>query len=235
MISIDSKNFTPIYLQIGEDIKAQILSGKYSEGDRLPSESELIGTYNVTRTTVQKALAVLVNDGLIERIHGKGTYVRLRPVRENIWNFSSFSDYAKRTNQVPITKVIAHEVFTKQKETYLKLVRLRGFKKQEQTQWLTLDTSILALSDFPGLDAYDFASHSLYKTLKNIYDTEPSNAGLRVIPILASEELVNFFHLKSPAPLLNVKGEVFNQQGKLIETVNVVYSPDADFNFVISI
>lgn len=234
-MGVDRESFTPIYLQIEEDIRSQILSGKYREGDRLPSESELIKTYGVTRTTVQRALSGLVNEGMIERIHGKGSFVRLRAVRENIWNFSGFSTYAKKTNQIPITKVIEHEVYQEQSGKYLKLVRLRGFHKHNKNQWITLDTSILSLDIFPGLDKYDFSTLSLYETLKNEYKTEPDHARLSVKAMLANEQLMDIFELTTPMPLLNVQGNVMDQQGRTVEQVNVVYSKDADFNFVINI
>ena len=235
-MSIDKKNFVPIYLQIGEDIKSNIISGKYKEGDRLPSESELISKYNVTRTTIQRALSVLVNEGFIERIHGKGTFVRIRSVRNNIWNFSSFSEHAKKTNQKAITRVITHEVYTHQQENFLKLVRLRGFEKQNKAEWITLDTSILSLTVFPSLDQYDFSDLSLYEVMKNKYDIHPSNARLSVHAIHSNEQLMHFFELKSSTPLLNVKGDTYDEQGNVIEKVNVVFnSTVADFNFVIDI
>ncbi|WP_053368575.1 GntR family transcriptional regulator [Bacillus sp. FJAT-27245] len=227
--------FAPIYLQISEEIKSQILSGEYREGDRLPSESEFISKYKVTRTTIQRALAVLVNEGLIERIHGKGSFVRLRSVRQNIWNFSGFSDYAKKMGQIPITKVIRHETYIHQKVKYLKLIRLRGFEKNEKIQWLTLDTSVLSLADFPGLDRYDFSKQSMYETLKSQYNIHPSNAHLSVSAIVANDQLMDLFEVEAGSPLLNVKGETFDKNGKEVEKVNVVYSPKADFNFVINI
>lgn len=229
------EHFAPIYLQISEEIKSQILSGEYKEGDRLPSESEFIRKYKVTRTTIQRALAVLVNEGLIERIHGKGSFVRLRSVRENIWNFSGFSDYAKKMSQIPVTKVINHETYIHQKVEYLKLIRLRGFEKHKKIQWLTLDTSILSLAEFPGLDRYDFSERSLYETLAGQYDVYPSNAHLSITAIQGNQQLTELFELKAPSPLLNVKGETFDNDGKVVEQVNVVYSPMADFNFVINI
>lgn len=234
-MSSPKDHFVPVYLQISEEIKSQILSGEYKEGDRLPSESEYIRKYKVTRTTMQRSLAVLVNEGLIERIHGKGSFVRLRSVRENIWNFSGFSNYAKKMNQIPITKVVSHETYVHENVRYLKLIRLRGFKKHEQTQWLTLDTSILSLAEFPGLERFDFSEQSLYETLANQYDVHPSNAHLSVTAIVADQQLLELFDVEAGSPLLNIKGETFDKNGKMVERVTVVYSPLADFNFVINI
>ena len=60
-----------IYRQIFEDIKR----GTYAPGDRLPTERRLMGQFAAARNTVRKAIARLVEDGLIQRQMGSGTYV----------------------------------------------------------------------------------------------------------------------------------------------------------------
>lgn len=63
------------YVEIKERLKGDILNQTYKKGDSIPSERELAGVYGVTRVTVQKAIDVLVQEGFIERIHGKGMFV----------------------------------------------------------------------------------------------------------------------------------------------------------------
>lgn len=232
---IDKNSYVPIYQQISDDIKSQILSGKYQDGDKLPSENELIKIYDVTRTTVQRALAILVNEGIIEKVHGKGTYVRFQTVQKKIWNFSGFTTYANKINQTPITIMIEHETFTKEGKKYLKLVRLRGFKKPKQHQWITLDHSILSLDRFPGLEQYDFSTLSLYETLKEKYNTPPVQAHLNVKAIMPDDELLKYFEMDHPVPLLNCQGQVYDADGKVVEEVDVVYSTEADFNMIVNI
>ena len=65
----------PMYEQIQNDIIGKIQSGVYSEGDRIPSEQELIDTWKVSRTTATKALTELSLNGYIHRIQGKGSFV----------------------------------------------------------------------------------------------------------------------------------------------------------------
>lgn len=64
------------YKQIYNQLYDAISGGKYSGGDLLPTEMEMVRDYGVSRITVQKALKMLVDEGLIERIAGKGTFVR---------------------------------------------------------------------------------------------------------------------------------------------------------------
>ena len=72
-MEITFNNQTPIYLQIVNEIKKQIISGKLSAGTRIPSVRELAIKYQVNPNTMQKALSELENEGLLftERTNGK--------------------------------------------------------------------------------------------------------------------------------------------------------------------
>ncbi len=65
----------PLYRQIQEDIKAQIASGLLRAGDRISSESEIMSHYFVSSITVKNALGGLVDEGVIYRLKGKGSFV----------------------------------------------------------------------------------------------------------------------------------------------------------------
>lgn len=69
----------PLYKKIQEDIKRLIAIGKLREGDRVPSEKELSERYRVSQITSKNALVGLMEEGLLVRIQGKGTFVMSRP------------------------------------------------------------------------------------------------------------------------------------------------------------
>ena len=66
----------PMYVQLADTLREQILSGKIKPGDKLPSETEMIKEYKLGRLTIRDALSILVNEGLLEKHHGKGTFCR---------------------------------------------------------------------------------------------------------------------------------------------------------------
>ncbi|MDH2391919.1 GntR family transcriptional regulator [Streptomyces sp. HNM0663] len=68
-----------LYQQVAAALREAILSGEYEHGAPLPSEAQLIKRYSVSRPTVRNAVAALRAEGLIEVIHGKGSFVRLSP------------------------------------------------------------------------------------------------------------------------------------------------------------
>jgi GntR family transcriptional regulator len=66
---------------IANDLRHQITTGSIKPGERLPSEADLADRYKVSTVTLRSALAVLQGEGLVEKIHGKGNFVR-RPLRK---------------------------------------------------------------------------------------------------------------------------------------------------------
>ncbi|MEV4216659.1 GntR family transcriptional regulator [Nonomuraea sp. NPDC049725] len=69
----------PKYAQIVQAIRKRIADGTYPPGSLLPSETQLVREFNVSRPTVVRALQVLQLRGTIEREHGKGSFVKAAP------------------------------------------------------------------------------------------------------------------------------------------------------------
>jgi DNA-binding GntR family transcriptional regulator len=65
----------PPYRQIAAIIKRGILSGQYPADTRIPTESELVETYEVARSTARRAVAALREEGLVYTVQARGTYV----------------------------------------------------------------------------------------------------------------------------------------------------------------
>ena len=74
-IIINSSSMVPIYEQIVDQVKAQIISGELKEDDNLPSVRTLSKELRISELTVKKAYDSLEQEGFTVTIHGKGTYV----------------------------------------------------------------------------------------------------------------------------------------------------------------
>ena len=64
--------------QLREVLRAKIEEGEYPPGTAIPSENELAAAYGLNRRTVREAVALLVREGLLRSVAGKGVYVRLK-------------------------------------------------------------------------------------------------------------------------------------------------------------
>lgn len=93
--SIDRSSPIPLYLQLGSWLEGQILDGRLSVGQKLPSEPCLASEFSLNRNTVRQAIALLVQKGLVEKHKGVGTFVRrtisLDPVHD-LGRLTSFVD-----------------------------------------------------------------------------------------------------------------------------------------------
>lgn len=76
---LDATSDRPVFKQIADHLRAAIDSKELGPGEKLPSESQLIGHYDVARMTVRHALQILQSEGLTVAEHGKGVFVRSRP------------------------------------------------------------------------------------------------------------------------------------------------------------
>ncbi|MCE5251739.1 GntR family transcriptional regulator [bacterium] len=68
----------PLYISVAERLRDSIFSGEYVDGDRLPTEPVLAKQFGVSRATLREALNQLEGEGIINRIHGLGTFITAR-------------------------------------------------------------------------------------------------------------------------------------------------------------
>ena len=61
---LNKHDVVPLYAQLERILREKILTGEFKDGDPIPSEAELTKTYNITRTTVRKAIGNLVQEGI---------------------------------------------------------------------------------------------------------------------------------------------------------------------------
>lgn len=110
----------PAYRIVYEDLKKKITNEEYKKGELLPNESQLDEIYNVSRTTVRKAIQMLVEDGYIKVKQGFGTIVTTNKTVQNLNCFNSLSETLKRRGYtvevegVEVREVYADEFLAKQ-------------------------------------------------------------------------------------------------------------------------
>ena len=75
-IIINNTSMTPIYEQIIDQIKKMIVKGELKENDSLPSVRSLSNELKISALTVKKAYDFLENEGYIQTVHGKGSYIK---------------------------------------------------------------------------------------------------------------------------------------------------------------
>ncbi len=82
----------PLYIQLADKIRQEIREGKINPGEKLMSENEMVKYYQIGRLTIREALSVLVNEGLLVKHHGKGTFCVGIPNNEKRLKFDLLLD-----------------------------------------------------------------------------------------------------------------------------------------------
>ncbi len=121
----------PKYQLIQNDLRQQIISGKFENGDKFYTESELTKLYNVSSITVIRAVNELVKDGYLLRQQGKGTFVS-RSRKGRLVEFSDVEVFSLENEEVLVVSCekgndarILEKLQLDKNDFYYKIVRIR--------------------------------------------------------------------------------------------------------------
>jgi len=154
----------PRYLQIRDALMRRICARAWTEGEALPAEDKLAAQYAASVGTLRKALEVLVSEGIVERIHGRGTFVTRAFDRISMLRFVGFS--LKDTNELPETATLAIQIVQEPAEARQKL----GLQASEKMLYLHRTRSIgqeVLLSEHVWLPYKRFAKLEAYLRKNN--------------------------------------------------------------------
>jgi len=240
---IDHASPVPVFIQVEQDIRRQIISGGYKTGDRLPRETELAKLYGISRMTVRHALEGLAKDKLIERSHGVGTTVMSppAPLVFNIGFMISFTDQLRRQGfslktvtdmqaEVRPPEHISRALGMRANEMAVAIRRVRVVEKQP----LALTTSWLRAARFPKLVERELIGGSLWATLEDVYGVKVKNSVNTVEMIQATALEAHLLHIGTDADLLSFTGIVYDREDQPIEYMTALWSRQVRFNFSIS-
>ena len=177
MEEIYSNRDVPLYVQLKNILKNQILSGAFKPGDRLPSENELGQVYRVSRITVRQAINALVQEGLVCRRQGRGTFVASPKLRRRLPKLYSFSEDMLELGLKPSSRVITQRVIEAEADV-AELLHLSGENKKVNEivrVRLANEDPILVEHTYipyflcPELIQEDLSKGSLYAILRDKY------------------------------------------------------------------
>ena len=164
----------PKHVQL-RDALAELATTELAPDTAIPSERELMTTYDVSRATVRKAIDGLVADGLLRRIHGRGTFVA-RPRLESRLHLASFSQDMRRRGLTPSTRLLNVELDRPPAEVAAALELDADAQAWKLDRVRLADDQPIALENgwypkalLPGLDRHDLGG-SLYELFSGVFD-----------------------------------------------------------------
>jgi len=230
---IDRRSKLPLYHQLYEILRDKILRGEWQPGDRIPPESELIERHQVSRTTVRQVLDMLVNEGLIYRQQGRGTFVAHPTVEQGLVRIISFTADMRQRGFKPASKVlssglipapqdIAEKLEIEPGEELARLERLRLADDEP----MSIEESHLVHSYCPGVLRGDYASSPLREALERDYGIRLVGAKQVIRAILAPRNLARLLSIPPKSALLYIQRVSYSQQNIPVEFLHIYYRAD---------
>lgn len=210
----------PLYKQIYFFIRDAILNGMLKPNEQIPTELELSKFYQVSRITIRKAIAELVDDDLLIRKHGKGTFVSLRKIAENLADEMSFSITCAVNNVKPGSKI---DVITVREASERDVRDLRIGEGEKviyiaRIRYADNEPVIYEHNYFPQKYSFlmfeDLENRSIYEILKEKYKIS-INKTVRSFEICqASDFESSRLNLKIGTPMILLREIAYNNQGE---------------------
>jgi len=220
---------SPIYIQIHNDIKRAIEAGKWAVGDRIPSERELSRDFDVSRMTLRQAIQTLVDEGILERQVGSGTYVANQKVQEKMSGVTSFTELMLNQGKVPTSKTISYHVMSPSlsEAEKLKLKEDDQVLRMERIRYgddvpICFEVATVPESLVDGLSKKEVTS-SLYRALEDKKKLTPGKAQQTVSAMSASERIAEYLNIKRGDAILRLRQVTALQDGTPFEYVRTQY------------
>ena len=229
-------DFTPRYYEIEQSLRARV--AELEPDAPLPSESQLCEEFGVSRMTARAAVQRLVQDGLVYRVPGRGTFVATGGANRTASHILSFSDEMRRKGRSPSSRVIERRERRATEEERRRLgvsnvVVLRRVRLADGKP-LAVERAVFPADRVaPALDA-DLDRESLFRALASA-GLVPTRGSAALAAEAATAEDARLLGVRRGAPLLVERRLIHDQDGRPLEWtesryVGSRYGIDVDFD-----
>lgn len=201
----------PLYLQIKDALKKQILEGEYAPYQKMPSESELMSSFSVSRITVRQALRDLHREGLIFTSQGKGTFASKPKAMQDVQHLEGFEEamnskgYETSAQLLSIREVIPNKDVQDKlniptKESAVEVIRVRYLNREP----VSVDTSFFPMSVGRLLFSKDLG-RDIFPLLENELNIPLGKANISLEARPADANTAKLLQMETGAPIMWVQ------------------------------
>jgi len=222
-----------VYLQLFEDMKHHIENHIWKDGSQIPTEFELMSIYQVSRDTVRKALARLMDQGYIFKQAGKGTFVRRTKSNYQLTLLESFSEQMRRRNSEPSSEIIKIRRGTPTEQVVAQLELKSGEKifiierlRRADQEPMCYEIAYVPEAICPDLNIQIQENTSLYDLYENYYQLSLGHGAMTLEAKTAPDRACKFLQIKPKDPVLEMGIVVYLDSGKPLYYVQAYYIGD---------
>lgn len=231
---VDKNSQIPLYIQLMQIIKDMISNNELQEGHYLMSERDICKIQNVSRMTVNKAIINLVNEGVLERRQGKGTFVSYKKQKLTYEKMQGFTEIAqekklKVKNEILKFKLDKPDNLIKK---YLQLEDDSSLVFQiERIRFIDEDPTILEkiyIPEYmcPNLNEELVDKNSLYKLYRQKYKHKTQRAKQVINPIILDKHQSKLLSVNLNTLALKIDRVVFTDNEEVLEYTSSLFITD---------
>jgi len=234
-LHVDTKSPIPIYYQIREQLRQQIVGGHLKQGDALPTEMEICAECSVSRMTARQALTQLANEGLVIRQRGRGTFVAAPKATLDSSQFP-LQSYTELLGQIGMqagavvlaqvvelaTEAVAAQLQVNPGDPVVRIVRQRLMKDEP----MSLETSFYPHKRCPGLADLDLTDRSIYRLLEERYGLAPAYAADTIELSVAGSYEARELKISEGVPVVLVTRLSFLEDNTPLEFTQTIHRGD---------
>jgi GntR family transcriptional regulator len=208
---------------VRRELKRLILGGEFAVGEKLPNEDRLCERFGVSRVTIREAVRGLIEDGLVVRRHGSGTYVTRRPLIRNSLDVNfSYTDHFAASGFRPGRKLLGMRTVAASDDDATTLGVAAGAPLREVRRVRTADgrPAIYSIDRIPleilgpDLERADYAG-SLYAILTAV-DHPIAHAEAVLSPVVADPDLARLLDVAPGTPIQRLRQIDFDEGGQAV-------------------
>ena len=221
----------PAYIRIHDAIKKEIDEGVWEIGQRLPSERDLADDYEVSRMTLRQAITLLVEEGILERRVGSGTYVASHRVQEKMRGTTSFTEIVRSQGKTPSSQLISYQR-KPANETEIQQLQLKATDtvvRMERVRFADNVPLVFEVASIPekliqSFNQEDITEHFFQTLTDNGYEISKSEQ--TIYAKNASERVANYLKVPKNHAVLALTQVSYFTDGRPFEYVHSQYVGD---------
>ncbi|PRF97392.1 GntR family transcriptional regulator [Burkholderia ambifaria] len=224
----------PLYVQIKDTLRARILDGSYAPHSRMPSEHELCAMFDVSRITVRQALGDLQKEGLLFKLHGKGTFVSKPKAFQNVTSLQGFAEamssmgyeivnQLRSVRTVKADRHLATKLNVPEGAPLVEIHRVRLLNREP----VSLEQTWMPEALGKRLAGADLATRDIFLILENDCGMPLGHADVSIDAILADDDIVDALRVEESSPVLRIERLTHDASGTPIDYEHLYFRGDA--------
>ena len=213
----------PLYYQLKTYVKEKIDNGEWPAGSAIPSERELERLLGLSRTPIRQALGELVTEGLLERKHGKGTFVAERVISQTTTKLVGLVEHLHQQQLEPVIVVRDYTIHEAPEDITEALCIPSGTSMIHVTRQILVNGSCVITDDnFFNISLGPFLTREKLEesTVFNLLESNGVNVAKGSQSFTAAvmnDTIAERLNSEPGSPVLTIRTLLFNDRGQPLQ------------------